>query len=445
MANADDVRRLLEGVEVWNAWRKDQGRLGANPTGADLRRDRGTDLRRAKLPAADLSRADLRGARGANFPGADLSRVNLREVNLGGADLRGANLMMANLNEANLNRANLCGAFLVGVNLVDADLTKAVLIEADLGGADLREADLRWTVLRHAREANLKGAILIEADLRGTDLRRAKLPGADLCGANLMMTDLRGADLRGANLSGAVLNKVNLSRAVLSGANLEYAQLSDADLTGTDLTNCRVYGISSWGLKLSERTKQQDLVITPSSKPQITADDIEVAQFLYLLIDNKNIRKVIDTITSKVVLIIWRFSKERMVVLDAIRDELRRRDFLPVIFDFSIPASRDVTETVKVLAGLSRFVIADITEATEVRAELQNIIEEFTSLPVQPILLQGQPEYVGLSHLKNYPWLLPTFLYDTEHHLLGNLEKGVIAPAEAKVRELRRSADQRRP
>jgi len=107
----------------------------------------------------------------------------------------------------------------------------------------------------------------------------------------------------------------------------------------------------------------------------------------------------------------------------------------PVIFN----------ETVKVLAGLSRFVIADITDATEVRAELQNIIKEFTSLPVQPILLHGQPEYVGLPHLKNFPWLLPTFLYDTEQHLLGNLDKSVIAPAEAKVRELRLPADQRRP
>ena len=52
------------------------------------------------------------------------------------------------------------------------------------------------------------------------------------------------------------------------------------------------------------------------------------------------------------------------------RDALRQRNLLPVIFDFSVPASRDVTETVKVLAGLARFVIADITDAMEVRVEL---------------------------------------------------------------------------
>lgn len=181
------------------------------------------------------------------------------------------------------------------------------------------------------------------------------------------------------------------------------------------------------------------MIITPSHKPQITADDIEVAQFLYLLIDNEKIRKVIDTITCKMVLILGRFSEERRRVLDAVRAELRRRDLLPVIFDFSIPASRDVTETVKVLAGLSRFVIADITGATEVRAELQNIVPDFPSLPVQPILLRGQSEFISVSHLRSFPWLLPTFHYDTEEHLFANLDESVIAPAEAKVLELRRS------
>jgi hypothetical protein len=74
-------------------------------------------------------------------------------------------------------------------------------------------------------------------------------------------------------------------------------------------------------------------------KPEITTDDIEVAQFLYLLIHNEKLRKVIDTITTKVVLILGRFSEERKVVLDAVRDALRTRDLLPVIFDFSMRIS----------------------------------------------------------------------------------------------------------
>ena len=103
-----------------------------------------------------------------------------------------------------------------------------------------------------------------------------------------------------------------------------------------------------------------------------------------------------------------------------------------------VPARRDVTETVKVLAGLARFVVADVTDATEVRAELHNIVPSFPSLPVQPILLRGQDEFVSLpGHLAKFPWVLPTFEYESQEHLLANLEQGVIAPAEAKVLELR--------
>jgi len=39
-------------------------------------------------------------------------------------------------------------------------------------------------------------------------------------------------------------------------------------------------------------------------EPRITIDNIEVAQFIYLLLHNEKIRDVIDTITSKAVLIL---------------------------------------------------------------------------------------------------------------------------------------------
>jgi hypothetical protein len=127
------------------------------------------------------------------------------------------------------------------------------------------------------------------------------------------------------------------------------------------------------GLKIG-RSQQNNLVITPLDEPEITVDNVEVAQFVYLLLHNEKVRDVIDTITSKAVLILGRFTDERKAVLDALRDELRNRNLLPILFDFAIPASRDVTETIKTLASLARFVIADVTDATEVRVELQKIV-----------------------------------------------------------------------
>ena len=54
----------------------------------------------------------------------------------------------------------------------------------------------------------------------------------------------------------------------------------------------------------------------------------------------------IDTIGKKAVLILGRFTDERKAVLEAIREELRQRDYIPILFDFAKPASRDLTETV---------------------------------------------------------------------------------------------------
>jgi hypothetical protein len=134
-----------------------------------------------------------------------------------------------------------------------------------------------------------------------------------------------------------MLTSANLSSANLQGANLLVANLSWADFTDADLTGCNVYGVSAWGLKLSEATKQRNLVITQAGEPEITVDNIEVAQFVYLLLHNAKIRDVIDTITSKAVLILGRFTDERKEVLDALRDELRKRDYLPILFDFDKP------------------------------------------------------------------------------------------------------------
>lgn len=104
------------------------------------------------------------------------------------------------------------------------------------------------------------------------------------------------------------------------------------------------------------------MVINAPLEPEITVDNIEVAQFIYLLLNNEKIRSVIDTITSKVVLILGRFTEERKAVLDALRDKLRTRELTPVLFDFTKPDSKDVTGTVETLARMARFIVADLTD-----------------------------------------------------------------------------------
>jgi hypothetical protein len=137
-------------------------------------------------------------------------------------------------------------------------------------------------------------------------------------------------------------------------------------------------------------------------EPVITVDNIEVAQFSYLLLNNRAIRNVIDAIASKAVLILGRFSEDRKHVLDAIRDELRKHDYLPIPFDFDPTSNQTIIETVKTLAGLSRFVIADITDARSVLQELQIIDTHCPTVAVRLIKKRGEPEH-GVLDFKKLP------------------------------------------
>jgi Pentapeptide repeats (8 copies) len=194
------------------------------------------------------------------------------------------------------------------------------------------------------------------------------------------------------------------SRANLSGADLSFAQLIQTDLCGASLAESHVYGASVWDIKVDDQTKQQNLVITPYDEAVITVDNIEVAQIIYLLLNNKEIRKVIDTITSKAVLILGRFSEERKRFLDALRGALRDKGFLPIVFDFERPKPRDFTETIMTLAGMSCFIIADITNPKSAPLELQATVPNYM-IPFVPILQDGEPAFSMFLNLQTkYHW-----------------------------------------
>lgn len=278
---------------------------------------------------------------------------------------------------------------------------------------------------------------LYRADLYGVDLTHARLDEADLRKADLYRANLMHAQLQQADLREAKLGETNLLKARLDGADLRGADLSLARLVETNLNEARmtgsiVYGISAWDLQL-EGTDQRNLIITRPyfDEPEITVDRLEVAQFIYLLLNNAKIREVIDTITSKVVLILGRFTPERKAILDALREELRGHNLLPVLFDFERPASRDLHETVTTLARLARFVVADITEPRSIPQELVSIVESMPSLPVQPILHAGHEPWGMYDHIQRYPWVLRLARYADLGDLLTSITEKVIAPAES--------------
>ena len=473
MANPEHVDILKKGSEVWNKWRDN------NPNIKPILCD--SDLKWLHLIMANLEKANLRNAdftkanlSGANFFEADLTAANLGEANLIGAKLIKANLIRANLsaskmdrcnlseanlsyailNNASLNGANLSWAILNNAKLHEADLSWAVIKEAELNEAELNSAFLRRTDLSKANfsKASLNGALLSGAvgvyakltsanlsgaNLDGANMTNADLNEADLSRANISNTDLRGASLEKADLNRANLSGANLSQAILIEANLEYSTLVETSFEGANISSSRIYGISAWNLKFNQKTKQNSLIITGSGEPVITVDNLEVAQFVYLLLHNEKIRNIIDTIGQKGVLILGRFIPERKAVLDAIRNELRRLGFVPILFDFEKPTQRDFTETIKTLAGISRFIIADITNPKCSPLELQAIMPDYM-IPFVPIIHEDEEPFAMFRDLKQKygEWMLDLLEYDSAEGLIEVLDEAIVRPALDKANEL---------
>jgi uncharacterized protein YjbI with pentapeptide repeats len=420
VAKPKQIERLKQGVERWNKWRTEHPNehidlSGANLSGANLS---GANLSWADLSGADLSEIDLWYA---NVSEAALSRADLSRSNLLSTNFSGANLSRANLSEANLSKACLSGA----------DLTEAVLSKADLTNADLRRAVFFRASLM---EANLSMALGYKAYFGWANFSRANLSEAFLINADLREADLTNADLR---------------RADLTFSNLTQAHLDNADLRG-----CRVYGVSAWDVQLAG-AKQTALVITPGGTAQITVDDLEVAQFIHLLLTNRKIRNVIHSVTSKAVLILGRFSERQKPVLDALHAALRDSYHLvPILFDWEPSKNRDLTETVLLLANMCRFVIADLTDAKSIPQELSLIVPNLPSVPVQPIILASEHEYAMFEHWRKFSAVLPEYRYESQQQLLDTLDTGVLArikhweeatdKAAAKERQMREEIEAQR-
>jgi hypothetical protein len=231
-------------------------------------------------------------------------------------------------------------------------------------------------------------------------------------------------------LYAAILRRTNLRGATLLNAVAIGTDFRDADLTG-----CHVYGMSAWDADLSGAT-QTELVIT-REEPHVRVDDLEVAQFIHLLLRREKLRNVLTTLGEKTVLILGRFT-ERKELLDGIAAKVRSLGYLPVVFDFDRPTDRDLTETVKVLAGLSLFVVADITNPRSVPLELQATVPDYM-VPFVTVVQRGQPVFGMFDDLpRKYDWALPLLEYGSAEGLLAAFEGKVVAPALEKLAEVRR-------
>lgn len=113
----------------------------------------------------------------------------------------------------------------------------------------------------------------------------------------------------------------------------------------------------------------------------IRVPSLEIAQLIYLLLDDRTkLRKLLCGIGDRGVFILGRFEPKRKEILDAVADTLADYCYLPIMFDFDEIPGRNYTETIVLLAGMSKFIIADLSEAKSLPQEAQAITSQFDIL-----------------------------------------------------------------
>lgn len=305
-------------------------------------------------------------------------------VDLSGADLRGLNLLVPAIEAVDYSKGaswSFVMGEIIGYDVMPLNLRSVNFRGANLDGADLRVADCT------------------ESDFSGASLKNAQLAHANLSWTKFISADLTNANLRLAQLSHAVLLRTNVE-----GANFGY---------------CDVYGISVWDL-VGKIADERSLLVTRGT-PSLRTDSLNLAQLMFYLSRHEHARDLIDTVSHRMVLVLGNFKKERKNVLDAIGDAFRDIGFLPMIFDFDGPSSKDTTGTVETLARLARFVVADLTDPSSVPHELATTVPFLRTTPVILLREIGTTGYSMVKDLQAYPWVLDVQQYQTADLLVRQL------------------------
>lgn len=367
-----------------------------------------------------------------NLKGLRLFGVDLSKINLENADISNAYLFRVDLEKSNLAGSNLSKSVAHICNFSEAVLTEAFLFDSDLSHSNFWHADL-WK--SNLASATLVGTIFRKAHLENANLDKSNIVGADLSYADLKNGKVSKATISESKLSMATLTQCDIREATVENSCLSGAICSKTDLRGSTLRNCSVHGISAWDIIVNEQTIQQNLVISPKDEPEISVDNLKIAQFIYMIRNTGEISKVLDLVSSKLVLILGNFSNEYKPYLNIVKHEFTLQGYAPVIFDFKGPAHLDTMETVSAIAHLSGIIVADLTNAKSVLQELQHIVPQLPSVSIYTLLHESRPLEGMFDHLFKFPSLKKPRRYSTELNLQQTI-KEILAEVDPNFKEL---------
>jgi hypothetical protein len=219
--------------------------------------------------------------------------------------------------------------------------------------------------------ANIAGLTINKAFAEGLHLRDAVIEDTRFDEGDFSWADFSRAKIRNTIFNKTIFTGANFDGATFVNCNLNRVNLVGASFCVKEITETVVYGISAWDLKTAADMKQSRLVIDRTYELYSTliargdvptmVDDILVAELIHLLNNNASLRNVMAELDKKGVLLLGGFKDGGLERLYSIRERLARHGYRATIFDFERPESLTLLGTVVTLAGLSRFVIADLS------------------------------------------------------------------------------------
>lgn len=146
------------------------------------------------------------------------------------------------------------------------------------------------------RKVSLRNITFINCNFDDSYLHFSDLVDAYFESCSFNNVGMRVCKIGAATFSNCIFNNSDLSYSSAVEANftgstfnnskLEQMSLINCNFSESILTKCRIYGISSWDL-ITTNSKHSDLVITKEDQPTITVDKLELAQFIYMIINRR--------------------------------------------------------------------------------------------------------------------------------------------------------------
>jgi len=205
-------------------------------------------------------------------------------------------------------------------------------------------------------------------------------------------------------------------------------------------------GLFDWGLFMVYLPSPNAVLFPKAATPSVVAHQARAereraniatdVQQLARDLDGLNFGEILSELSRRRVLILGRFSGRRLRILEALKDHLATlpNSYVPELFTFEKPASRDLLEAIVAFAGLSRFIIADLSEAKSVPSELEAIVPSFPSVPVVPIINARGREFATFAAIgRRENVVRPILRYKNIGELLDKVTREGVPRAEAKL------------